>query len=79
MNSYPYCLNSLMSVLNKTEYNDATAFSQEQLAAVTNIDVYRYLANKAYSTPEPSHDYLPEKCCSTTIKYHKKAISLYMP
>jgi hypothetical protein len=37
------------------------------------------LANKAYGTPEPGHDNLPEKCCSTTIKYHKKVISLYMP
>ncbi len=79
MNSYPYCLNSLMSFLNKTEYNDATRFSQEQLVAVTYINVYRYLANKAYGTPEPSQDNLPEKCCSTTIKYHKRVISLYMP
>ncbi len=52
---------------------------QEQLMSVTNIDVYWYLANKAYGTPEPSHDNLLEKCRSTTIKYHKKAISLYMP
>ncbi len=42
-----------MSFLDKTEYDDATAFSQEQLAAVTNIDVYWYLANKAYGTLEP--------------------------
>jgi hypothetical protein len=53
MNSYMYCLNSLLSFLNKTEYGDATAFSQEQLAAVTNINIYWYLANKAYGTPEP--------------------------
>jgi hypothetical protein len=53
MNSFPYCLNSLMSFLDKTEYNKATAFSQERLAAVTDIDAYRYLANKAYGTPEP--------------------------
>ncbi len=79
MNSYPYCLNSLISFLDKTKYNDAMAFSQEQLATVTNINVYWDLANKAYGTPEPGHDNLPEKCCSTTIKYHKKAISLYMP
>jgi hypothetical protein len=79
MNSYPYCLNSLMSFLNKMEYDDAMVFSQEWLAAVTNIDVYRYLANKAHGTPEPGHDDLPEKCCSTTIKHHKKAICLYMP
>jgi hypothetical protein len=79
MNSYQYCLNSLMSFLNKKEYNDAMVISQEELLAVTNINVYWYLANKAYGTPEPSNEDLPKKCRSTTIKYHKKAISLYMP
>jgi hypothetical protein len=45
MNNYPYCLNSLMSFLDRTECNEATALTQETLAAVTNIDIYRYLAN----------------------------------
>jgi hypothetical protein len=67
-----------MSFLDKTEYNEAKGFSQEQLAPVTNINVYWYLANKAYSTPEPGQNNLPEKCRSSTIKYHKKAISWYM-
>ena len=75
MNSCVYCLNSLMSFLDKTEYNEAKGFSQEQLAPVTNINVYWYLANKAYSTPEPGQNNLPEKCRSSTIKYHKKTIS----
>jgi hypothetical protein len=79
MTSYPYCLNSLMSFLDKREYNEATAFSQERLAAVNNIDIYRYLANKAYGTPEPGRDDLPHKCRSSTIKYLTKAISQYMP
>jgi hypothetical protein len=68
-----------MSFLDKTEYDEAMAFSQEWIAAVTDINVYRYLANKVYGTPEPGQDDLPEKCRSTTIKYHKKAISQYMP
>jgi hypothetical protein len=79
MTSYPHCLNSLISFLDKRKYNEATAFSQERLAAVTNINIYRYLANKAYGTPEPGRDNLPHKCRSSTIKYHKKAISQYMP
>jgi hypothetical protein len=79
MTSHSYCLNSLMLFLNKREYNEATAFSQDWLEAVTNINVYRYLANKAYGTPEPGQDNLPEKCHSSTIKYHKKAVSQYMP
>jgi hypothetical protein len=68
-----------MSFLDKMVYDDTTAFSQEWIASVTKIDVYWYLANKAYGTLEPSRDDLPEKCRSTTIKYHKKAISQYMP
>jgi hypothetical protein len=53
MNSYPYCLNSLMSFFDKTEYNEVAAFSHKWLATVTDINVYWYLAHKAYGIPEP--------------------------
>jgi hypothetical protein len=79
MNDCGFCLNSLMVFIDNTEYSEARAFSPEWLAAVTNIDVYQYLANKAYGAPEPGGDELPDKCHSTTIKYHKKAISHSMP
>ena len=70
---------SLMSFLDNTEYADNTAYSPERLAQVTDVDIYRYLANKAFGTPEPSADDLPDRCRSTTIKFHKKAISHFMP
>jgi hypothetical protein len=79
MNNYAYCLNSLMLFINNTEYDEARAFSQEWLVAVANIHVYWYLANKAYSTPEPCGDDFPDRCRSATIKYQKKAISHFMP
>ena len=71
-------MNSLMSFLDSTEYADNTAYSPERLAQVTDVDIYRYLANKAFGTPEPSADDLPDRCRSTTIKFHKKAISHFM-
>ena len=67
MNSYTYCLNSLMSLINNMENNEARAFSPEWLVAVANFDIYWYLANKAYGTPEPGGDDLPDKYRSTTI------------
>ena len=72
-------MNSLMSFLDNTEYADNTVYSPERLAQVTDVDVYRYLANKAFGTPEPSEDDLPDQCRSATIKFHKKAISHFMP
>jgi len=68
-----------MSFIDNTEYSDDTAHPPERLAQVTDIDIYRYLANKAFGTPEPSEDDLPDQCRSATIKFHKKAISHFMP
>ncbi len=65
--AYSFCMNSLMSFLDNTEYADNTAHSPERLAQVTDVDVYRYLANKAFGTPEPSEDDLPDRCRSTII------------
>ncbi len=76
---YSHCMISLVSFLDNTEYADNTAYSPEWLAQVTDVDVYRYLANKAFGTPEPSEDDLSDRCRSTTIKFHKKAISHFMP
>ena len=76
---YSSCMNALMLFLDNTEYADNTAHSPEWVAQVTNVDIYRYLASKALHTLEPSEDNLPVRCRSTTIKFHKKAISQFMP
>jgi hypothetical protein len=76
---FSYCMNSLMSFLDNTEYADNTAYSPERLAQVTDVDVYWYLSNKAFGTPEPSEDDLLDRCHSTTIRFHKMAISHFMP
>ena len=79
--SYAYCLCSLMSFLDDTEYKtiDCTIFTQERLLKITDIDIYQYLADKAFGTSEPNGNSVPDRCRSTTIKYHKKAISSFMP
>jgi hypothetical protein len=77
MNSYAYYLNSLILFIDIMEYKEDRAFSPEP--KVTNIYVYWYLAIKAYSTLESGGNDLPDRCCSTTIKYHDKAISHFMP
>jgi hypothetical protein len=33
----------------------------------------------AYNKESPERDDRPTKCCSNTLKYHKKAISYFMP
>ena len=75
----PLC--ALMSFLDNKEYKtiDDDVFTEARLLKITDIDIYRYLANKAFGTPEPNKDSVPKLCRSTTIKFHKKAISHFMP
>ena len=54
-------------------------FSTEQLASITANDVFCYFNFKAYGTPKPGVDDLPKLCFSSTLFYHKKAISYFMP
>ena len=64
----PLC--ALMSFLDNTEYKkiDDDVFTQARLLEIRDIDIYRYLANKAFGTPEPNKDSMPKLCRSTTIK-----------
>ena len=48
----PLC--ALMSFLDNKEYKtiDDDVFTQARLLEIRDIDIYRYLANKAFGTPE---------------------------
>ena len=59
--------------------DDTVSFTSERLASITADDVVRYFNFKAYGTPEPRVNDLPKKCRSSTLSYHKKAISYFMP
>ncbi len=51
----------------------------EHLLQVTDIDVYWYFCQKAYGTAEPGVGDAPTLCRLSTLAFHKKAISFYMP
>ena len=59
-----------IAVLDNKEYKtiDDDVFTQARLLEITDIDIYRYLADKAFGTPEPNKDSVPKLCRSTTIK-----------
>jgi hypothetical protein len=68
-----------MLFIDNMKYKEDRAVSPEKLAEVTNIHIYWYLVNKAYGTLESGGNNLLNQCCFTTMKYHDKAISYFMP
>ena len=70
-----------MSLLDIVEYEipEDGKFSNEWLLQITDIVVYWWFCKKAYGTPEPGANDKTIFCRSTTLKFHKKAISNYMP
>jgi hypothetical protein len=80
--AYKSTLFQFMSFLDGITYSptdDTINFSTERLATITADDVVRYFNYKAYGTPEPGVNDLPKLCRSSTLFYHKKAISYFMP
>ena len=72
----------LMSFLDGITYSvadETVNFSEERLSAITADDIVRYFNFKAYGTPEPGVNDCPKLCRSSTLYYHKKAISYFMP
>ena len=77
--SYAACLISFMSFMDGVQYNTTSAFSREQLLAITANQVAAYLNNKAYGTPTPGLNDRPNQGRSNSLAFHKKAISHFMP
>ena len=80
--SYKSALYQLMSFLDGVTYSvadETVQFSEERLAAITADDIVHYFNFKAYGTPEPGVNDCPKLCRSSTLYYHKKAISHFMP
>lgn len=51
----------------------------DRLLQVTDVDVHRYFCQKAYGTAEPGVGDAPTLCRLSTLAFHKKAISYFMP
>jgi hypothetical protein len=49
------------------------------LEKLTDQDIMRYLNHKAYGMAVPDDSSFPILARSSTLQYHKKAISYYMP
>jgi hypothetical protein len=82
LTKYKPTLFQFMSFLDGITYSpadDTVSFTPDRLASITADDVVRYFNFKAYGTPEPRVNDLPKKCRSSTLSYHKKAISYFMP
>jgi len=80
--TYTSALYHFMSFLDGITYspdNDTVNFSADRLASITADDVVRYFNFKAYGTTEPGVNDLPKLVRSSTILFHKKAISYFMP
>ena len=74
--AYTKCLIKLMSFFNGVQYNTIVlSFSHNQLAAITADQVASYLNKKAYGTPLPGPEDRPHLMRSSSLAFHKKAIS----
>jgi hypothetical protein len=79
---YAHALYSMMSYLDGVEYEiiEDGMFSEDRLLTkLTDTDIYRHFCKKAYGTEMPGPDDAPMFCRASTLSFHKKAISYYMP
>jgi hypothetical protein len=78
---YAHSLYSMFSFLDNVEYTtlDDVQNLHERLLQVTDVDIYQHFCHKAYGTTEPGVGDAPSLCRSSTLAFHKKAISFYMP
>ena len=78
---YAHALYTLLSFLDNVQYTtlDDVENLDERLLQLTDDDIYRHFCNKAYGTPSPGVGDAPSLCRSSTLSFHKKAISFYMP
>ena len=73
------CLIELMSFIDGVQYTTNSSFSRDTLAAVTADQVAAYLNNKAYGMPSPGPNDRPHLMRASSLAFHKKAISHFMP
>jgi hypothetical protein len=77
--TYKKVLLNFLSYRDGTTYNNDHSFDLATLGSITAEDVCRWLRYKAYGSPEPDEDHLPGFARSTTLHFHKKAISYFIP
>jgi hypothetical protein len=77
--SYKKVLTTFMQFRTGTAYHHEYEFDNHELNSITADDVCFYLRFKAYGSPTPGANQLPTFCRSSTLHFHKKAISHFIP
>ena len=78
--AYTKCLIELMSFTDGVQCNPITlSFSCDQVSAITADQVASYLNKKMYGMPSPGSKDCPHLMRSSSLAFHKKAISQFMP
>jgi hypothetical protein len=78
-NNYKSTLIRFMTYRDNVEYEKDHEFSDDDLGAITPAEVTEWMATVAYGVAVPGPDDNPTGARSNTIKFHKKAISSFMP
>jgi hypothetical protein len=77
---YTKCLIELMSFLVGVQYNTVVpSFSCNQLTTITTDQVASYLNKKLYGMPLSGTKDCPHLIRSSSLAFHKQAISQFMP
>ncbi len=76
---YKPSLVAFMSHRDGQSYGKDHEFMQQELAAVTPMDLVWWMCLKVYGMEEPGHDDNPIEGHSNSLLYWKKAISFFMP
>ena len=75
---YKKYLVEFMSFRDQGQYDLATEFTQEQLAAIKPADIKSWMCQKVYGNPNPGPEDNPNLGRSSSLEYYKKALSYYM-
>jgi hypothetical protein len=76
---YKSVLCAFLSRRDGVVYNNDTTFDDDVISGITEEEVLRWLNFKAFGVENPGHDDLPSHGRSSTLHFHKKAISFYIP
>lgn len=76
---YQRVLSAFLSRRDEVEYDKDNVFDAATVSTITEEEVVQWLTYKAYGIDVPSEDDFPIHCRSSTIHFHKKAISYFIP
>ena len=76
---YRSVLNEFMSWRDEVSYGKDHFFSDEELGAITPVQLKRWCCFKVYGVADPQQDDKPTQGRSSSLEFYKKAISYYQP